>query len=162
MSCSNQIICYTSPHLSLHVPFFFLLIILTHCYVIVYSFYYPPLQAYLQYKKSLSNIIHLSHRQIQILACFQLFTKLKFVSLASVKSMLYAKRNFFEYFFHLYNNFFFKHKLPPFIPYRCFSSIYPFFCWPIQSASWDGAFHPASPEYPSCFPAAAAPQSDLL
>ena len=24
MSCSNQIICYTSPHLSLHVPFFFL------------------------------------------------------------------------------------------------------------------------------------------
>ena len=66
MSCSNQIICYTSPHLSLHVPFFFLLIILTHCYVIVYSFYYPPLQAYLQYKKSLSNIIHLSHRQIQI------------------------------------------------------------------------------------------------
>ena len=71
MSCSNQIICYTSPHLSLHVPFFFLLIILTHCYVIVYSFYYPPLQAYLQYKKSLSNIIHLSHRQIQILACFR-------------------------------------------------------------------------------------------
>lgn len=66
MSCSNQIICYTSPHLSLHVPFFFLLIILTHCYVIVYSFYYPPLQAYLQYKKSLSNIIHLSHRQIQV------------------------------------------------------------------------------------------------
>ena len=66
MSCSNQIICYTSPHLSLHVPFFFLLIILTHCYVIVYSFYYPPLQAYLQYKKSLSNIIHLSHRQIRI------------------------------------------------------------------------------------------------
>ena len=66
MSCSNQIICYTSPHLSLHVPFFFLLIILTHCYVIVYSFYYPPLQAYLQYKKSLSNIIHLSHRQIPI------------------------------------------------------------------------------------------------
>lgn len=66
MSCSNQIICYTSPHLSLHVPFFFLLIILTHCYVIVNSFYYPPLQAYLQYKKSLSNIIHLSHRQIQV------------------------------------------------------------------------------------------------
>ena len=66
MSCSNQIICYTSPHLSLHVPFFFLLIILTHCYVIVYSFYHPPLQAYLQHKKSLSNIIHLSHRQIQI------------------------------------------------------------------------------------------------
>ena len=66
MSYSNQIICYTSPHLSLHVPFFFLLIILTHCYVIVYSFYYPPLQAYLQYKKSLSNIIHLSHRQIQV------------------------------------------------------------------------------------------------
>lgn len=66
MSCSNQIICYTSPHLSLHVPFFFLLVILTHCYVIVNSFYYPPLQAYLQYKKSLSNIIHLSHRQIQI------------------------------------------------------------------------------------------------
>ena len=66
MSCSNQIICYTSPHLSLHVPFFFLLIILTHCYVIVYSFYYPPLQAYLQYKKSLSNIIHLSHRKIQV------------------------------------------------------------------------------------------------
>ena len=66
MSYSNQIICYTSPHLSLHVPFFFLLIILTHCYVIVYSFYYPPLQAYLQYKKSLSNIIHLSHRQIRI------------------------------------------------------------------------------------------------
>ena len=27
------------------------------------------------------------------------------------ESMLYAKRNFFEYFFHLYNNFFFKHKL---------------------------------------------------
>ena len=76
--------------------------------------------------------------------------------------MLYAKRNFFEYFFHLYNNFFFKHKLPPFIPYRCFSSIYPLFCSPIQSASWDGAFHPASPEYPSCFPAAAAPQYDLL
>ena len=71
MSCSNQIICYTSPHLSLHVPFFFLLIILTHCYVIVYSFYYPPLQAYLQYKKSLSNIIHLSHHQIQIHMCFQ-------------------------------------------------------------------------------------------
>ena len=68
MSCSNQIICYTSPHLSLHVPFFFLLVILTHCYVIVNSFYYPPLQAYLQYKKSLSNTIHLSHRQIQILA----------------------------------------------------------------------------------------------
>ena len=66
MSYSNQIICYTSPHLSLHVPFFFLLIILTHCYVIVYSFYYPPLQAYLQYKKSLSNIIHLSHRQILV------------------------------------------------------------------------------------------------
>ena len=66
MSCSNQIICYTSPHLSLHVPFFFLLIILTHCYVIVYSFYYPPLQTYLQYKKSLSNIIHLSYRQIPI------------------------------------------------------------------------------------------------
>ena len=66
MSYSNQIICYTSPHLSLHVPFFFLLIILTHCYVIVYSFYYPPLQAYLQYKKSLSNIIHLSHSQIQV------------------------------------------------------------------------------------------------
>ena len=75
MSCSNQIICYTSPHLSLHVPFFFLLIILTHCYVIVYSFYYPPLQAYLQYKKSLSNIIHLSHRQIQIHACVQSFCK---------------------------------------------------------------------------------------
>ena len=56
MSCSNQIICYTSPHLSLHVPFFFLLIILTHCYVIVYSFYYPPLQAYLQYKKSFNYI----------------------------------------------------------------------------------------------------------
>ena len=56
MSCSNQIICYTSPHLSLHVPFFFLLIILTHCYVIVYSFYYPPLQAYLQYKKSFHYI----------------------------------------------------------------------------------------------------------
>ena len=36
------------------------------------------------------------------------------------KLLLYAKRNFFEYFFHLYNNFFFKHKLPPFIPYRCF------------------------------------------
>ena len=70
MSCSNQIICYTSPHLSLHVPFFFLLVILTHCYVIVNSFYYPPLQAYLQYKKSLSNIIHLSHRQIQINSCF--------------------------------------------------------------------------------------------
>ena len=69
--------------------------------------------------------------------------------------MLYAKRNFFEYSFHLYNN-------PPFIPYRCFSSIYPLFCSPIQSASWDGAFHPASPEYPSCFPAAAAPQYDLL
>ena len=30
------------------------------------SFYYPPLQAYLQYKKSLSNIIHLSPRQIRI------------------------------------------------------------------------------------------------
>lgn len=72
MSCSNQIICYTSPHLSLHVPFFFLLIILTHCYVIVYSFYYPPLQAYLQYKKTLSNIIHLSHRQILIFT-FQLY-----------------------------------------------------------------------------------------
>ena len=56
MSYSNQIICYTSPHLSLHVPFFFLLIILTHCYVIVYSFYYPPLQAYLQYKKSFHYI----------------------------------------------------------------------------------------------------------
>ena len=55
-----------------------------------------------------------------------------------------------------------KHKLPPFIPYRCFSSIYPLFCSPIQSASWDGAFHPASPEYPSCIPAAAAPQYDLL
>lgn len=27
----------------------------------------PPLQAYLQYKKSLSNIIHLSHRQIPVL-----------------------------------------------------------------------------------------------
>ena len=78
------------------------------------------------------------------------------------KLLLYAKRNFFEYFFHLYNNFFFKHKLPPFIPYRCFSSIYPLFCSPIQSASWDGAFHPASPEYPSCIPAAAAPQYDLL
>ena len=50
----------------------------------------------------------------------------------------------------------------PFIPYRCFSSIYPLFCSPIQSASWDGAFHPASPEYPSCIPAAAAPQYDLL
>lgn len=72
MSCSNQIICYTSPHLSLHVPFFFLLIILTHCYVIVYSFYYPPLQAYLQYKKSLSNIIHLSHRQIRVFFYFAL------------------------------------------------------------------------------------------
>ena len=56
MSCSNQTICYTSPHLSLHVPFFFLLIILTHCYVIVNSFYYPPLQAYLQYKKSFHYI----------------------------------------------------------------------------------------------------------
>ena len=75
MSCSNQIICYTSPHLSLHVPFFFLLVILTHCYVIVNSFYYPPLQAYLQYKKSLSNIIHLSHRQIQIFCCFQSLRK---------------------------------------------------------------------------------------
>ncbi len=56
MSCSNQTICYTSPHLSLHVPFFFLLIILTHCYVIVNSFYYPPLQSYLQYKKSFHYI----------------------------------------------------------------------------------------------------------
>lgn len=56
MSCSNQIICYTSPHLSLHVPFFFLLVILTHCYVIVNGFYYPPLQAYLQYKKSFHYI----------------------------------------------------------------------------------------------------------
>lgn len=55
-----------------------------------------------------------------------------------------------------------KHKSPPFILYRCFSSIYPLFCSPIQSASWDGAFHPASPEYPSCIPAAAAPQYDLL
>lgn len=55
-----------------------------------------------------------------------------------------------------------KHKLPPFIPYRCFSSIYTLFCSPIQSASWDGAFHPASPEYPSCIPAAAAPQYDLV
>ena len=42
-----------------------------------------------------------------------------------------------------------KHKSPPFILYRCFSSIYPLFYSPIQSASWDGAFHPASPEYPS-------------
>ena len=56
MSCSNQTICYTFPHLSLHVPFFFMLIILTHCYVIVNSFYYPPLQAYLQYKKSFHYI----------------------------------------------------------------------------------------------------------
>ena len=76
-----------------------------------------------------------------------------------LKTMATSRKN---YFFHLYNNFFFKHKLPPFMPYRCFSSIYPLFCSPIQSASWDGAFHPASPEYPSCFPAAAAPQSDLL
>ena len=36
------------------------------------------------------------------------------------KLLLYAKRNFFEYFFHLYNNFSLKHKLAPFIPYRCF------------------------------------------
>ncbi len=57
---------------------------------------------------------------------------------------------------------FISNKLPLFILYRCFSSIYPFFYWPIQSASWDGAFHPVSPEYPSCFPAAVAPQSDLL
>ena len=82
MSCSNQIICYTSPHLSHHVPFFFLLIILTHCYVIVYSFYYPPLQAYLQYKKSLSNIIHLSPRQIQIYHFYSTTKKRLFLSTA--------------------------------------------------------------------------------
>ena len=104
MSCSNQIICYTSPHLSLHVPFFFLLIILTHCYVIVYSFYYPPLQAYLQYKKSLSNIIHLSHRKIQIfthiLSLYHPFIKPS-VTLKIPPQLFPIKMGFYHFYYHI-------------------------------------------------------------
>ena len=43
--------------------------------------------------------------------------------LQNFERMIYAKRNFFEYLFHLYNNFFFKHKLPPYLPYRSFNFI---------------------------------------
>lgn len=121
MSCSNQIICYTSPHLSLHVPFFFLLVILTHCYVIVNSFYYPPLQAYLQYKKSFHCISNPS--------CVKLITALCSLSNSNivisflimlVGTLLYKFRFVNLSYYSTYNPLHNKKEQPNFLDYSLF------------------------------------------